>query len=287
MRHWQIQGSIPKPLPENPGRRENLSVFVLTPVGVSHYGRPADESHRIAVSEFERCYPQATAFSIQHRGEVIVVLPETETGPPREILKGKERNESMKSLYKVTTKGVGDYYTIADDPTSAQNTVIKKLMDKAYGVFTDHDVTRIEHLGQEFEFNHGKLIIGDDKKLGFEPVDKPKAKPVIDWIPVAERLPEPDPRVLDKTNVIVRVESYDRGPLRTIGCYIHRWTVEIDIDWSEDDPDYDEETQAHYCAPGWYEPIPFEHRYDIGYSHERIHGTVTHWAIIRGPEEAK
>lgn len=137
-----------------------------------------------------------------------------------------------------------------------------------------------------FVFQGGQYGVQDDHCVfGFEPV-KPQAKTVIDWIPVGERLPEPDPRVMETQGVLVCGKA-GKHEWFSIGYYVHPMTVEMNDGEFSDNMDYDEAKDQYFCKPGWYEPIPEVVADGMDYSHEFIHLAVTHWAVIEGPEEAE
>lgn len=57
----------------------------------------------------------------------------------------------MENLYLVSTKGLGQFHVIANDPTEAQNSLVKIFDDQDYGFKTDRQVTNIEWIAKGFE----------------------------------------------------------------------------------------------------------------------------------------
>ena len=52
------------------------------------------------------------------------------------------------NLYLLTTRGLGEFYCVANDPTQAE-TMLTRLLDRAnYGVFTKRRVVNIQWLSQ-------------------------------------------------------------------------------------------------------------------------------------------
>lgn len=57
----------------------------------------------------------------------------------------------MKNLYLVTTKGLKDYYVIANDPTEAEKALFKIFEEQDYG-FSDYRIVKnIEIIGKSFK----------------------------------------------------------------------------------------------------------------------------------------
>ena len=98
-----------------------------------------------------------------------------------------------------------------------------------------------------------------------------EAQPVITWIPVAERLPDTELRVLAAYND-GRMTTTIRAlhiPASTVAC------SEYNVDMVEI-ADYDEATGNYYYPAGWYECVESADDYSyIG----PLTGTVTHWAL--------
>ena len=89
----------------------------------------------------------------------------------------------------------------------------------------------------------------------------------VTWIPAAERLPQPELRVLavysdDRRRMILRAIHI---PRHTVLCY-------GDYEGSE----YDEETDAIYYPGGWYEAVESGEYAFVG----PLAGSVTHWAQL-------
>ena len=57
----------------------------------------------------------------------------------------------MENLYLITTKGLGQFHVIANDPTEAQNALIKIYKDQDYGFEPDRYVTNIQWLAESFK----------------------------------------------------------------------------------------------------------------------------------------
>lgn len=57
----------------------------------------------------------------------------------------------MKNLYLLTTKGLGDFYVLASDPTKAQESLIKVLDYGKYGFDEDRFVTNIQWITESLE----------------------------------------------------------------------------------------------------------------------------------------
>jgi len=56
----------------------------------------------------------------------------------------------MKSLYLLTTAGLGKFHVIAEDPTEAQNALVKIFNEQKYGTTDDRRVVNIEWVSGEF-----------------------------------------------------------------------------------------------------------------------------------------
>jgi len=56
----------------------------------------------------------------------------------------------MKNLYLITTKGLGDYYVIANDPTEAQDSLIKIFNAQNYGNSKNRKIINIKWLSESF-----------------------------------------------------------------------------------------------------------------------------------------
>lgn len=55
----------------------------------------------------------------------------------------------MKTLYLISTSGVGDFHVIAEDPTTAEN-ILKSILDKCdYGFSSDRRITSIKIIDAE------------------------------------------------------------------------------------------------------------------------------------------
>ena len=79
----------------------------------------------------------------------------------------------MKKLYLLTTKGLGDFYVIAENPTQAEENLIKIFDDQDYGFSKDRVVTNISFIAKAFKpdyrnaekpflFDGSTLLIVDD-----------------------------------------------------------------------------------------------------------------------------
>ncbi len=68
--------------------------------------------------------------------------------------------ENMKKLYLISTKGLGDFYVIADNPAYAQNELEDSLVGADYGVKEDQKIENIKILAQE-------IAIDDEKERAF------------------------------------------------------------------------------------------------------------------------
>lgn len=100
-------------------------------------------------------------------------------------------------------------------------------------------------------------------------------EPVTAWIPVTDRMPEPN------VPVIALVNPNEWGKTFCIRAqYAPAKTLELDFD--AEGGEYDEETDKYYCEEGWYETNEFE---DV---HWNVHGTIIHWQPLPSiPEELK
>lgn len=56
----------------------------------------------------------------------------------------------MKSLYLLTTKGLGDYYVIAENPFEAQHSLISIFNEQNYGTSDTRNVVNIKILTKSF-----------------------------------------------------------------------------------------------------------------------------------------
>ncbi len=54
-------------------------------------------------------------------------------------------------LYLLTTKGLGDFYMVADSPSDAENTLREELDKANYGYEDNRDVLNIQFLAKELE----------------------------------------------------------------------------------------------------------------------------------------
>ena len=79
----------------------------------------------------------------------------------------------MKKLYLLTTRGLGDFYVIAENPTQAEENLIKIFDDQDYGFSKDRVVTNISFIAKAFKpdyrnaekpflFDGSTLLIVDD-----------------------------------------------------------------------------------------------------------------------------
>jgi len=57
----------------------------------------------------------------------------------------------MKKLFRLTTKGVGDFYVIDVDSTSAEKKLLEILNTEKYGFSSDRYVTNISIITEEIE----------------------------------------------------------------------------------------------------------------------------------------
>lgn len=69
----------------------------------------------------------------------------------------------MKKLYLITTKGLGNYYVIAKDPTEAENTLTSLLDEHSYGFTDSRQVVNIQWLSTSIEDRFG--ISDKNKRL--------------------------------------------------------------------------------------------------------------------------
>lgn len=95
-----------------------------------------------------------------------------------------------------------------------------------------------------------------------------EARPVVTWIAVAERLPDPELRVL---------AAYNDGRMTTTlrALYIPRFAVQCDYN-PDIELDYDSDTDLAYYPRGWYEAIEEGEYAFIG----PLIGTVMYWAKL-------
>lgn len=69
-------------------------------------------------------------------------------------------------LYKLITRGLGEFYLIANNATEAQNKLEGELRKANYGFHNDQDVINIEIITDELkEFPEGKLNFSSKSKL--------------------------------------------------------------------------------------------------------------------------
>ena len=95
-----------------------------------------------------------------------------------------------------------------------------------------------------------------------------EALPVITWIPVSERLPDPELRVL---------AAYSDGRMTTTLRALHIPRFAVQCDYNPDmELDYDLYTDLAYYPRGWYEAIDNGEYAFVG----PLIGTVTHWAKL-------
>lgn len=69
----------------------------------------------------------------------------------------------MNKLFLLETAGLGSYYIISSDPTSAENFLKKKLNESNYGFSGGRKVTRISIITEEI--GEKPFIFSDDKRL--------------------------------------------------------------------------------------------------------------------------
>lgn len=72
----------------------------------------------------------------------------------------------MKTLYLLTTKGLGDHYVLANNPDIAEKELITKLTDADYGFYGDRQVTDIKILAKELtDFVEKPNFSGKETKI--------------------------------------------------------------------------------------------------------------------------
>ena len=96
-----------------------------------------------------------------------------------------------------------------------------------------------------------------------------EARPTITWVPVSERLPDTELRVL---------AAYNDGRMTTTlrALYIPKFVVECYEFETDIETEYDETTDTTYYPGGWYEAVEEGEYAFIG----PLDGTVTHWAKL-------
>ena len=95
------------------------------------------------------------------------------------------------------------------------------------------------------------------------------------WVETKDRMPKSGEPVL------VFVQGvYGNKTRRLRACYAAKYTLVQSELANDDNADYDEGTDEHYCAEGWYETNEFEE------VHWRIDGEVTHWMPLPEPPNA-
>ena len=95
-----------------------------------------------------------------------------------------------------------------------------------------------------------------------------EARPVIIWIPVSERLPDTELRVL---------AAYNDGRMTTTLRALHIPRFAVQCDYNPDmELDYNPDTDLTYYPGGWYEACEEGEYSFIG----PLTGTVTHWAKL-------
>ena len=57
----------------------------------------------------------------------------------------------MKNLYKLTTRGLGDFFVVGCDPTQAINELNSRLNKDRYGFSDDRIVIKTEFLSKEID----------------------------------------------------------------------------------------------------------------------------------------
>lgn len=77
-------------------------------------------------------------------------------------------------LYRITTRGLGDYYVIANDPTEATTKLAKVLnAGDGYGFYDKRKPDTITHIADECLFvndrNSFPFLLGGDAKLIINP----------------------------------------------------------------------------------------------------------------------
>lgn len=70
----------------------------------------------------------------------------------------------MKNLYLVSTRGLGQFYVIANDPTEAEKALIKIFDDQDYGFKKDRRVTNIQWLAEAFKPDYNKKPFLSDRE---------------------------------------------------------------------------------------------------------------------------
>lgn len=68
----------------------------------------------------------------------------------------------MKNLYLITTRGLGDFYVLAVDPTRAQEALMFLLVESSYGLPPDRKVISITWIS---ELITGRPNSGDNRLL--------------------------------------------------------------------------------------------------------------------------
>lgn len=72
----------------------------------------------------------------------------------------------MKNLYLVSTSGLGQFHVIANDPTEAENALVKIFNEQDYGFRGDRRVINIKWLAEAFkpDFRDNKKPFLSDKE---------------------------------------------------------------------------------------------------------------------------
>jgi len=73
----------------------------------------------------------------------------------------------MKNLYLLTTKGLGNYHALANDPTEAQDSLKRILDEQNYGNSDDRRIVNIEWIAEAFgksSSNDTKPFLSDKSK---------------------------------------------------------------------------------------------------------------------------
>jgi hypothetical protein len=72
----------------------------------------------------------------------------------------------MKNLYLVSTSGLGQFHVIANDPTEAENALVKIFNEQDYGFRGDRRVIDIKWLAEAFkpDFRDNKKPFLSDKE---------------------------------------------------------------------------------------------------------------------------
>lgn len=150
----------------------------------------------------------------------------------------------------------------------------EKLIELLNGVLTTEDVTSSEEVA-DYLIANGVTVT--DNNVGGK------------WIPVTERLPEPETEVVilaERKYYSFKEKGVTTHHIVTTGMYEDgsKNTEDSDWGWETDGFEYDEELDAYIIPEGWWE---WKHYIDDECHNYAIHDVVTNWMELPEPPKGE